>query len=135
MEMSVPLYHLSRTLLTHGAVRNEKLEEWRRAHPGERMRIVIPSGYVMRLIPHVCERLSFDIWDDCSEDSDMSSIPTGRRSFRYMGQLRHAYYNKASQSKLRLTMMHYGGSKSFAQYQYELRDIETGQLSKWIDVY
>ncbi|KAG1342374.1 hypothetical protein COCNU_05G006030 [Cocos nucifera] len=31
--------------------------------------------------------------------------------------------------------MHCGGSKSFAQYQYELRNIEIGQLSGWIDVY
>ncbi|EHA8587435.1 hypothetical protein COCNU_scaffold002230G000020 [Cocos nucifera] len=91
---------------TRGATRNEKLEEWRRAHARERMRIIIPPGYVMPIEchvrdPYVCK----------------------------------AYYDKASQSRSRLTVMHYGGSKLFAQYQYELRDIEIGQLPGWIDVY
>ena len=45
---------------TRGPARNEKLEEWRRAHPGERMRVVIPPGYVMPVDrhvrdPYVCE--------------------------------------------------------------------------------
>ncbi|KAG1331915.1 putative transposase, Ptta/En/Spm, plant [Cocos nucifera] len=54
---------------------------------------------------------------------------------RYEDLAYQAYCDKASQSRSRLTMMHYGGSKSFAQYQYELRDIKTGQLSGRIDVY
>ncbi|KAG1362703.1 hypothetical protein COCNU_10G009220 [Cocos nucifera] len=42
------------------AARNEKLEEWRRAHLGERMRIVIPPECVMPVEyhirdPYVCE--------------------------------------------------------------------------------
>ncbi|EHA8586210.1 hypothetical protein COCNU_scaffold000092G000020 [Cocos nucifera] len=92
----------------------------------------------------MCGRLSFDIWGNCSEDSDMSSIPTGRRSSRHVWLRQHvrycivsrpdwdllctryedpvyrAYYNKASQSRSRLTVMHYSGLKSFTQYQYEL---------------
>ncbi|KAG1359145.1 hypothetical protein COCNU_08G005910 [Cocos nucifera] len=38
---------------TYGAARNEKLEEWRRAHPGERMRVVFPLGYVMLFEHHI----------------------------------------------------------------------------------
>ncbi|KAG1359237.1 hypothetical protein COCNU_08G006830 [Cocos nucifera] len=107
---------------TRGATRIEKLEEWRRAHPRERMRIVIPPEYVMLVERHVRDpymcKLSFDIWDDCLENSDMSSISTGRRSSRHVGQWRYAYCDKASQSRSRLMVMHYGGSKSFAQYQF-----------------
>ncbi|KAG1347626.1 hypothetical protein COCNU_06G014550 [Cocos nucifera] len=68
----------------------------------------------------MCGRLSFGIWGDCLEDSNMSSIPTGRRSFKHVGWRWHVNYDKPSQSKSRLMVMHYGGSKSFAQYQYEL---------------
>ena len=38
-----------------------------------------------RLIPYMYERLSFGIWGDCLKNSDMSSIPTERRSFRHVG--------------------------------------------------
>ena len=45
---------------TRGAARNEKLKEWRRAHLEERMRIVIPSRYILPIEhhvrdPYVCE--------------------------------------------------------------------------------
>ncbi|EHA8591521.1 hypothetical protein COCNU_scaffold068333G000010 [Cocos nucifera] len=50
---------------TREATRHEKLEEWRRAHPRERMRVVITSEYIIPLKhyfrdPYVCE-LDFDI--------------------------------------------------------------------------
>ncbi|EHA8587610.1 hypothetical protein COCNU_scaffold002811G000010 [Cocos nucifera] len=76
---------------TRGATKNEKLEEWRRAHPKERMRIIIPLGYVMPVEYHI------------------------RDSYVYK-----AYCDKASQSRSRLMVMHCSGPKSFAQYQYML---------------
>ncbi|EHA8590001.1 hypothetical protein COCNU_scaffold014163G000010 [Cocos nucifera] len=53
-----------------------------------------------------------------------------KRSSRHVVQRWHAYCDKASQSRSRLIMMHYSGSKSFAHYQYELdRMMEIRSLS------
>ncbi|EHA8587913.1 hypothetical protein COCNU_scaffold003580G000010 [Cocos nucifera] len=117
------------------ATRNAKLEEWR-THPRERMRIVIPSGYVMPVKHYVRDPYM------CKHDFDIQEIDTPyvrEAILRHMGQLlrgfryelhthlKEAYCDKASQSRSRLTVMHYDGSKSFAQYQYELdRMMEIG---------
>ncbi|XP_073106313.1 uncharacterized protein [Elaeis guineensis] len=70
------------------------------------MTVVIPSGYAMSVQRHI------------------------RDSYIY-----EAFCDRNAQNRSRLTMMHCSGSKSFAQHQYEWRDIETRQLCGQIDVY
>ncbi|KAG1370952.1 hypothetical protein COCNU_16G000460 [Cocos nucifera] len=90
------------------------------------MRIVIPSGYVMLVEHHVRDPYhDFDIQEidtPCVREAILWHMGRLLRGFRYElhTHWKEVYYDEASQSRSRLTVMHYGGSKLFAQYQYEL---------------
>ncbi|EHA8587975.1 hypothetical protein COCNU_scaffold003754G000010 [Cocos nucifera] len=53
---------------TRRATENEKLKEWRRAYPRERMRVVIPPKYIIPVEHHI---------RDPYHDFDIEEIDTG----------------------------------------------------------